>query len=139
MKDKHIKFFSPCHIMRNLQKNLNIIWQPLISRHPPPPFCFTPSPFLAKIFRPSSISINFEKIEPLFMKGVGGGVRTVQLFVAIFVVCQIYVFSIILIIPKTKEACLSLFTFECNAKSFAIAFIIFVLFGRPVGVSKADW
>ena len=41
--------------LRNLQKNHNIIWQPLsILPHPPP--------FLAKIFRPL-ISINFEKIE----------------------------------------------------------------------------
>ena len=31
---------------------------------PPPPLCLTP-PFLAEIFRPPPISINFEKVEPL--------------------------------------------------------------------------
>ena len=57
--------------MSNTQKNLNIIWQPPISRQtpqfcnfalPPPPF-----PCLANIFRPPPpplISMNFEKVEP---------------------------------------------------------------------------
>ena len=51
--------------MKNLQKNLNIIWQPPITRQPPPPLAYPP--FLTKIFRPPpapSISINFEKVEP---------------------------------------------------------------------------
>ena len=51
--------------MRNLQKNLNIIWQPLISRQPPPPAPILPNPpFLAKFSDPPPpISINFEKVE----------------------------------------------------------------------------
>ena len=49
--------------MRNLQKNLNIIWQPLpFLDKPPPPFCLTP--FSSKKFQPPPISINFEKVEP---------------------------------------------------------------------------
>ena len=47
---KHQIFFL-CHIMRNLQKKLNIIWQPLISRQTQPHFALPP-PFLPKIFRP---------------------------------------------------------------------------------------
>ena len=43
---------------------------------PPPPVCLTP-PFLAKIFRPPPISINFQKADtpPPLMKG-RGWVRT---------------------------------------------------------------
>ena len=32
LSNKHIKIFFLCYIIRNLQKNLNIIWQPPISR-----------------------------------------------------------------------------------------------------------
>ena len=55
--------------MRNLQKNLNIIWQAPISRQNSAPFCLI-LPFLAKI----SISINFEKVDPPLYER--GGVRT---------------------------------------------------------------
>ena len=71
------RFFSMC-VIRNLQKNFNIIWQPPISRQPPlPPFCLRP-PFLAKIFRPlpSHHLHQFWKsaTSPHFMKvGWGGG------------------------------------------------------------------
>ena len=42
----------------------NMATPPPISRQPlPPPFCLT-LPFLAKIFRPPPISINFEKVDP---------------------------------------------------------------------------
>ena len=36
------------------------------------PFCLT-HPFLANIFRPSPISINFEKVDTTCIKCVGGG------------------------------------------------------------------
>ena len=53
-KDKHIKTFFLCCIMRNLQQNLNIISQPHISRpSPTPQFCLASlhhSPFVAAIF-----------------------------------------------------------------------------------------
>ena len=52
--------------MRNLQKNLSIIWQPPLFLDKPPPFCPAPPSFLAKLFRPP-ISISFEKVEPPFM------------------------------------------------------------------------
>ena len=64
-KDKHIKTFFLCCIMRNLQQNLNIISQPHISRpSPTPQFCLASlhhSPFVAAIFT----------------KGGGGGGATV--------------------------------------------------------------
>ena len=55
--------------MRNIQKNLNIR-QPPISRQPPPILPYPP--FLAKMFRPTYISINFEKVKPPFKKGGRG-------------------------------------------------------------------
>ena len=59
--------FFLCRIIRNLQKNLDIKWQP-------PIFRLTNLPFLAKFFR-SPIAINFENVRPLlsFMKEGGGG------------------------------------------------------------------
>ena len=54
--------FFLCSIVKNLQKNLDIIWQPPISKPTSPPF-------LAKFFR-SPIAIDFESVQPLlpFMK-----------------------------------------------------------------------
>ena len=50
--------FFLCYIMKNLQKNLNIILQC-------PPFCLTTGDvFLQQIFSDTPISINFEKIKP---------------------------------------------------------------------------
>ena len=64
--------------MRNLQKNLNIIWQPPITRQPSPHFRLPL--FLAKIFRPSpapSLPSIWKKSNPHLMKGEGvWGVRT---------------------------------------------------------------
>ena len=55
-KDKHIKISFLSGIMRNLQKNLIVIWQPPLpisgqptpSTPPPPSICYIP-PLLAKI------------------------------------------------------------------------------------------
>ena len=57
--------FFLCSIVKNLQKNLDIIWKPPISK-------LTNPPFLAQFFR-SPIAINFESVQPLlpFMKGRG--------------------------------------------------------------------
>ena len=50
--------------MRNLQKNLNVIWQP------PPPTTILPNPhFSSKNFQTPPISINFEKVEPTLYEG----------------------------------------------------------------------
>ena len=48
----------------------------------PPPFCLTP-PFLVEIFRPSPISINFEKVQPPW--GEVGSYRTIFLIAICFV------------------------------------------------------
>ena len=53
-----IKIFLLCQKIKNLQKKVNIICQPPISRQPPSHFTLS---FLAKIFKPP-ISINFEKV-----------------------------------------------------------------------------
>ena len=58
--------------MKNLQKNLNIIWQPPPFLGKPPDSAYPPPLFWQK-FSDAPISINFEKVEPpTFMKGVGG-------------------------------------------------------------------
>ena len=56
-------------IIRDLQKNLNIIWQP--TRFTPPPFFILPyPPFPANIFRPPPlISINSENVIPPLYEG----------------------------------------------------------------------
>ena len=49
--------------MRNLQKDLNVIWQPPISRQTSLHIAL-PSPFFRKIFQTPSISFDFEEVEP---------------------------------------------------------------------------
>ena len=60
-------------MMRNLLKNLNIIWQPPIYRHPPP--------FSSKNFQTPPIPINSEKVRPppppVIYEG-GRGVQTMN-------------------------------------------------------------
>ena len=61
------------------------------------PFCLT-HPFLANIFRPSPISINFEKVDPTCIKcvcggGGGGRVRTMHTLF-IYVLCMLCTLSL---------------------------------------------
>ena len=69
---KTLSLFSLCSIMRNLQKNVNIIWQtPHFQTKPPPPISLSP-PFLAKIFRTHPFPLILKKSTtspPLFMTG----------------------------------------------------------------------
>ena len=73
--------------MRNLQNNLNIIWQPSISRQPPPPV-LSNLPFSSKHFQtPPFPSILKKSNPPPFMKEwQGGGCQTMlveQLLMAV--------------------------------------------------------
>ena len=58
-KDKQIKIFFLCCNMRNLQNNLNIIWQPPFQEKFP--WFGLPHPFLANTFRPSPYFHQFWK------------------------------------------------------------------------------
>ena len=53
------RFFFLCCIMRNLQKNLTIIWN-----SPNPPILSYTPPFSSKNFQTSPISVNIEKVDP---------------------------------------------------------------------------
>ena len=57
--------------MRNLQKNVNIIWQP-----PPSPFLDNPHPFCL----PTPIKFEKVKLPFPFMKEGGEGVQTIKVF-----------------------------------------------------------
>ena len=81
-KDKPIKIFFLCCIMRNLQKNLNIATTYFQTT---PPFRITlpPHPFSRKNFQTPSISTNFEKAElpQLYEEeGAGSNYASLQLY-----------------------------------------------------------
>ena len=64
--------------MRNLQKNLNTIWQPPPFLDKPPHFAYPP--FSSKNFQTPPFPSIFKKSTPPLHEGGGGGVRTMLPF-----------------------------------------------------------